>query len=169
MRKSDTTVTEQLIEKIPVYFKLHLSISTIHLQWIPLLLLHLHIPRSIRSITLPNPTNIFIIKSRKQTEWLRSWTDGNWGSSPPSYLPAVITTATQGLLWTDPALPVEGPGPNPRMQLCSPPHRISGIQQQLPTALVDGHLSYTTAIPPKHSNKTGGICLLAKPTQEVPS
>lgn len=82
---------------------------------------------------------------------------------------AAITTATQGFLWADPALPVEGPDPNPRVQLCSPPHRISGIQQQLPTALADGHLSYTTSISPKHRNKTGGICLLAKPTQEVPN
>lgn len=34
--------------------------------------------------------------------------------------PAAITTATQGLLWADPALPVEGPDPNPKVHLCSP-------------------------------------------------
>lgn len=98
VRKSEATATEQLNKKIPVYFKFHLNISTIHLQWIPLHLLHLHIPRSVRSITLPNPINTFIKKSRKQTGWLRSWADGNWGSSPSSYLPCFYHHSNTGPL-----------------------------------------------------------------------
>lgn len=40
------------------------------------------------STTLPNSTKNFIIKSKgKKKQWLRSWTDGNWDSSPSSYLP----------------------------------------------------------------------------------
>ena len=85
--------------------------------------------------------------------------------------PAAITTVTQGLSWADPALPVEGPDPSPRMQLHSPPHRSQGYssRSQQHKALVDGPLPDIIAIPPKHGNKTDGICLWAEPAQEVPN
>lgn len=81
--------------------------------------------------------------------------------------PVTITTVTQGLLWADPAPPVQQPDPSPRMQLHSPLHRSQGYSSssQQHKALVDGPLPDITAIPPKHSNKTGGICPWAKPAQ----
>lgn len=101
---------------------------------------------SLEHHTESNPINIFIIKFRKQTGWLRSWTDGNWGSSPSSYLPCCHCHSSTGLLVRRSCTSSGGARSPSQSSALLSPHSISGIQQQLPRALVDGHLPYTTEV-----------------------